>query len=62
MSNAESIRYRSHGDTGKSFYHVDGLGSTRALSDALGIVTDRYIYDAYGNTIIAPDAGPDSEA
>ncbi len=28
-----------------------GLGSTRALSDALGIVTDRYIYDAFGRTI-----------
>ncbi|MCS7469110.1 putative Ig domain-containing protein [Stieleria sp. ICT_E10.1] len=38
-------------ETGKSFYHVDGLGSTRALSDALGVITDRYIYDAYGQTI-----------
>ena len=35
----------------KSFYHVDGLGSTRALSDALGLVTDFYIYDAFGRTI-----------
>jgi RHS repeat-associated protein len=34
-----------------SFYHVDGLGSTRALSDATGHVTDRYIYDAFGRTI-----------
>ncbi|MCS7468222.1 putative Ig domain-containing protein [Stieleria sp. ICT_E10.1] len=42
------ISQNRHGDTGKSFYHVDGLGSTRALSDALGIVTDRYIYDAFG--------------
>ncbi len=40
-----------HGDTGKSFYHVDGLGSTRALSSASGIITDRYIYDAFGRTI-----------
>ena len=38
-------------DTGKSFYHVDGLGSTRALTNALGLVTDRYIYDAFGRTI-----------
>ena len=45
------ISQNRHGDTGKSFYHVDGLGSTRALSDALGIVTDRYIYDAFGRTI-----------
>ena len=34
------ISQNRHG-TDKSFYHVDGLGSTRALSDALGIVTDR---------------------
>ncbi|WP_182865476.1 putative Ig domain-containing protein [Rhodopirellula sp. JC639] len=40
-------QYR-HSDAGKSFYHVDGLGSTRTLSDPLGIVADRYIYDAYG--------------
>ena len=45
------ISQNRHGESGKSFYHVDGLGSTRALSDALGIVTDRYIYDAYGRTI-----------
>jgi YD repeat-containing protein len=34
-----------------SFYHVDGLGSTRALTNASGIVTDRYVYDAFGQTI-----------
>ncbi|MHB8954831.1 MAG: putative Ig domain-containing protein [Pirellulaceae bacterium] len=38
-------------DTGKSFYHVDGLGSTRALTNASGLVTDRYVYDAFGRTI-----------
>ena len=31
------------------FYHVDGLGSTRVLTDGVGNVTDEYIYDAYGN-------------
>lgn len=31
-----------------SFYHYDALGSTRALSDASGAVTDRYGYDGYG--------------
>jgi RHS repeat-associated protein len=36
---------------GKSFYHVDGLGSTRALTDSSGLVTDTYIYDAFGRTI-----------
>jgi RHS repeat-associated protein len=35
----------------KSFYHADGLGSTRFLTDNLGNVTDAYIYDAYGNTL-----------
>jgi YD repeat-containing protein len=29
------------GDTGKSFYHVDGLGSTRALTNSSGLVTRR---------------------
>jgi RHS repeat-associated protein len=35
----------------KSFYHVDGLGSTRALTNASGAVTDRYVYDAFGRMI-----------
>jgi RHS repeat-associated protein len=35
----------------KSFYAVDGLGSTRALTDAKGNVTDRYVYDAFGRMI-----------
>ena len=34
-----------------SFYHVDGLGSTRILTDVFGTVTDRYIYDAFGWTV-----------
>ena len=37
--------------TGTSYYHVDGLVSTRALPDGTGAVTDTYIYDAYGRTI-----------
>ena len=31
-----------------SFYHYDGLGSTRALSSSAGIITDEYTYDAFG--------------
>jgi RHS repeat-associated protein len=38
-------------DGAKSFYLYDGLGSTKALTDASGVVTDRYIYDAYGNVL-----------
>jgi RHS repeat-associated protein len=34
-----------------SYYHVDGLGSTRALTDTSGLVTDRYIYDAFGRML-----------
>ena len=35
----------------QSFYHVDGLGSTRVLSDETGLITDSYIYDAFGQVI-----------
>jgi RHS repeat-associated protein len=35
----------------KSFYGVDGLGSIRVLTNGSGLVTDRYIYDAFGRTI-----------
>jgi len=31
-----------------AFYHADGLGSTRALSDASGQRTDAYSYDVFG--------------
>jgi RHS repeat-associated protein len=35
----------------RSFYATDNLGSTRALTNAAGVVTDTYVYDAYGNLI-----------
>jgi RHS repeat-associated protein len=38
-------------DTRTSFYHVDGLGSARALTDVNGLVTDSYSYAAYGDII-----------
>jgi RHS repeat-associated protein len=34
-----------------SFYHTDGLGSTRALTNEQGQVSDTYLYDAYGNLL-----------
>ena len=34
-----------------SYYHYDGLGSTRELSSSAGIVTDEYTYDAFGNLL-----------
>jgi len=33
------------------FYHSDGLGSTRLLTNGTGQVSDTYSYDAYGNLI-----------
>jgi RHS repeat-associated protein len=35
----------------KAFYVVDGLGSTRALTSVTNSVTDRYLFDAFGQTI-----------
>ena len=32
----------------RSYYHVDGHGSTTALSDVDGVVVGRYCYDAFG--------------
>ena len=34
-----------------SYYLVDGLGSTRGLANASGVVTDTYTYDAFGNLV-----------
>jgi RHS repeat-associated protein len=33
-----------------TYYHTDGLGSTRLLSNGIGIVTDQYSYDAFGSS------------
>ncbi|MCG2711361.1 MAG: DUF6531 domain-containing protein [Candidatus Omnitrophica bacterium] len=38
--------------TNKYYYHMDGLGSVVALTDASGIVVESYEYDVYGNTTI----------
>ena len=35
----------------KRFHLYDGQGSTRALSDADGQVTDTYLFDAFGNLL-----------
>jgi RHS repeat-associated protein len=39
----------------ESYYATDGLGSTRALTDASGDMTDSYAFDAYGG--LAASAG-----
>jgi RHS repeat-associated protein len=38
-------------ETETSIYLVDGLGSTRVLTDSNGIVTNTYTYEAFGNLI-----------
>ncbi|WP_426775128.1 RHS repeat domain-containing protein [Lusitaniella coriacea] len=38
-------------DGNESYYSVDGLGSTRGLTDESGTVTDTYVYDAFGNVV-----------
>lgn len=39
---------RSIRDGKEGFYHTDGLGSTRVITDNIGLITDRYTYDAFG--------------
>lgn len=41
------ISMRRDGQT--SYFHFDGQGNTRALTDPNHNVTDRYTYDAFGN-------------
>lgn len=33
-----------------AYYHADGLGSVRAMSDGEGAISDRFSYDAFGRT------------
>ena len=33
------------------YYHYDGLGSTRYLSDESGTITDSYDYEAFGQIL-----------
>lgn len=39
----------------ESFYHTDGLGSVRMLTDTTGLVSDRNSYDAYGMSLSNSD-------
>jgi RHS repeat-associated protein len=40
------------GGAGMFYYHYDGLGSVVALSDANGVVVERYEYDVFGEPTI----------
>lgn len=37
--------------TTSNWYHTDSLGSTRALTNASQVVSDTYLYDAWGNPL-----------
>jgi len=40
-----------HNTAGTFYYHYDGLGSTRALTDSTEAVTDTYDYEAFGDLL-----------
>ena len=43
-----------------SFYVYDGAGSVRQLTDSTGKVTDKYEYDAYGNSFTKSGTTPNN--
>jgi len=43
-----------------SYYHYDGLGSTRALSNGAGDITDTYNYEAFGELLNSTGASDNS--
>ena len=45
------------GTSSRSYYAVDALGSTRALTNSAGAVTDTDTYDAYGDTMPGQSSG-----
>ncbi|MCC6220523.1 MAG: type IV secretion protein Rhs [Deltaproteobacteria bacterium] len=45
---------------GQSYYHYDGLGSTRGLSDATETLTDTYDYEAFGELLSSAGSTPNS--
>ncbi|MCP3935139.1 MAG: hypothetical protein GY708_07175, partial [Actinomycetia bacterium] len=51
--------YRPASEESK-YYHADGLGSVRALSDETGSVSDRYSYTAFGELLEHTGADPQS--
>jgi YD repeat-containing protein len=58
LDRISQTRNFSSGATQTSYYVHDGHGSTRALTDQTGNVTDTYDYDAFGNEIHSTGATP----
>ena len=48
---------RSSENGSDSFFHTDGLGSVRMLTDTTGMVSDEFVYDAYGVLLSGDDGG-----
>jgi RHS repeat-associated protein len=46
-----SLRQSVSGTWGKSYYGYDAFGTTRALLDAAGAVTDTWTFDGFGNVV-----------
>ncbi len=44
-----SVLSQYRASSGTQFFHFDGLGSTDRLTNAGSVVTDNYVYDAYGS-------------
>jgi RHS repeat-associated protein len=44
----------------KSYYHYDGLGSTRLLTDTTGLISDKYAFYAFGLTLYAIGTTPNA--
>jgi RHS repeat-associated protein len=46
-----SVRQSVSGTWGKSYYGYDAFGTTRALLDAAGALTDTWTFDGFGNVV-----------
>jgi RHS repeat-associated protein len=46
------ITYSGGSESGRYFYHFDGLGNVMALSDSSGNVVEEYVYDVYGSVLV----------
>ncbi len=46
----------NHATSQTSYYHYDGLGSTRQLTDFSNNVVAEYVYDAWGDVLASTDA------
>ncbi|MBI9015463.1 MAG: RHS repeat-associated core domain-containing protein [Clostridiales bacterium] len=54
-----TLIYREKSDSSKVFYFQDAHGDTKTLTDLLGVVTKRYVYDSYGEEV-NPDENDDN--